>query len=91
MKFKDFGWDDIILEAPNETETGDELSATDYDDADNLEVEEVPDEELKAEDYDEELNTDGEENPEDTDIGYAFIDANDKELKHIQSVYDGTR
>lgn len=29
-------------------------------------------------------------NPEDTAIGYSFIDAYDKEFKHIQSVYDGT-
>lgn len=75
MKFKDFGWDDIVLEAPTEAEGGgDELSATDYDDADNLEVEEAPDDELQASDYDEELNNEDDTTPPEDD---ATEDTND--------------
>ena len=34
MKHNDFTWDDIILEAPGDEDLGDDLSATDYADAD---------------------------------------------------------
>lgn len=34
MKHNDFTWDDIILEAPGDEDLGDDLSATDYSDAD---------------------------------------------------------
>ena len=46
MKFDDFSWKDIIMEAPGDEPAEDEeLSATDYADAENLEVEEAPEEE----------------------------------------------
>jgi hypothetical protein len=48
MKFEDFSWKDIVMEAPGDeaVEEDEELSATDYADADNLEVEEeAPEEE----------------------------------------------
>ena len=63
MKFNDFNWEDIIYEAPNEPEEADDgLSATDYSDESNLEVEDVSaEEDLGAEDYTEMENEEGEE------------------------------
>lgn len=61
MKFNDFDWNDVIYEAPGDPE--DELSASDYTDANNVEVEPAGEEEdLGAEDYTE---TDPEEPVED--------------------------
>ena len=78
MKFNDFNWEDIIYEAPNEPEEADDgLSATDYSDESNLEVDDVSaEEDLGAEDYTEMENEEedepadeegGEEMPEDQD------------------------
>ena len=51
MKFNDFDWKDVIYEAPGDPED-DELSASDYTDAENVDVEPVGEEEdLGAEDY----------------------------------------
>ena len=62
MKFDNFDWNDIILEAPNETEEIDDgLSATDYSDSENIEMDDVSEEEdLGAEDYTE-MEDDGDE------------------------------
>lgn len=79
MKFNDFNWEDIIYEAPNEPEEADDgLSATDYSDESNLEVDDVSaEEDLGAEDYTEMENEEGdepadeeggEEMPEDQDL-----------------------
>lgn len=75
MKFNDFNWEDVIYEAPNEPEESDDgLSATDYSDESNLEVDDVSEEEdLGAEDYTEMENEEEpadeegseEENPDD--------------------------
>lgn len=52
MKYDDFNWDDIIMEAPNDQEGGNDLSASDYTDTDSLEINDVSGEEdLGAEDY----------------------------------------
>lgn len=41
MRFEDLNWKDILMEAPEDVEDGgEELSATDYTDAENLEIEE---------------------------------------------------
>lgn len=41
MRFEDLNWKDILMEAPEDAEGGlEELSATDYTDAENLEIEE---------------------------------------------------
>ena len=63
MKFNDFNWEDIIYEAPNEPEEADDgLSATDYSDESDLEVEDVSaEEDLGAEDYTEMENEEGDE------------------------------
>lgn len=63
MKFNDFNWEDIIYEAPNEPEEADDgLSATDYSDESNLEVDDVSaEEDLGAEDYTEMENEEGDE------------------------------
>lgn len=63
MKFNDFNWEDIIYEAPNEPEEADDgLSATDYSDESNLEVDDVSaEEDLGAEDYNEMENEEGDE------------------------------
>ena len=51
MKFNDFDWKDVIYEAPGDPED-DELSASDYTDAENVDVEPAGEEEdLGAEDY----------------------------------------
>ena len=67
MKYEDFNWDDIVLEAPGDeaemdTEGGDdELGPTDYTEADDMEIEEgEPEEEPAAEEPEGD-----EENPED--------------------------
>ena len=39
MKYDDFTWDDIVLEAPGDDLGGDELAATDYADADGMDIE----------------------------------------------------
>lgn len=82
MKFNDFDWNDVIYEAPGDPD--DELSASDYTDASNVEVEPAGEEEdLGAEDYTEtdpeepvedetgdEIPDDSmEENPEEDDLG----------------------
>jgi hypothetical protein len=81
MKFNDFDWNDVIYEAPGDPE--DELSASDYTDANNVEVEPAGEEEdLGAEDYtetdseepvedetEEMSEEDMEENPEEYDLG----------------------
>ena len=41
MKYEDFNWNDIILEAPEDEFEDDELSATDYADADSMDIEEA--------------------------------------------------
>ena len=67
MKFNDFDWNDIILEAPedNVDDTGEEeLTATDYADANNLDIEE---EDPNAEDNEEDPVTD--ENGNEDDLG----------------------
>lgn len=55
MKYEDFNWNDIVLEAPEDEFEEDELSATDYADADGMDIEEgdpaAEDEELEADDY----------------------------------------
>lgn len=63
MRFNDFNWEDIIYEAPNEPEEADDgLSATDYSDESNLEVDDVSaEEDLGAEDYTEMENEEGDE------------------------------
>ncbi len=51
MKFDDFNWKDVVMEAPGDevAEDDEELSATDYADADNLEIEEGSPEEEPTE------------------------------------------
>ena len=51
MKFEDFNWKDIVMEAPGDepAEEDEELSATDYADAENLEIEEESPEEEPTE------------------------------------------
>ena len=39
MKYDDFTWDDIVLEAPGDDLGGDDLAATDYADADGMDIE----------------------------------------------------
>lgn len=52
MRFEDFGWDDIVLEAPDDTSNNkDDLSTTDYTDTDNLEVEAADEKDLGPTDY----------------------------------------
>ena len=42
MKYDDFSWDNIILEAPgDDADLGDDLSATDYSDAEGLDINEA--------------------------------------------------
>lgn len=76
MKFDNFDWDDIIFEAPNEPEeTDDGLSATDYSDTENLDVDEVSEEEdLGAEDYTEMENEDGGEEEMDEEPSEGGLD-----------------
>ena len=41
MKYDDFSWDDIVLEAPgDDADMGDDLAATDYADAEGMDIEE---------------------------------------------------
>lgn len=65
MKYEDFNWNDIILEAPEDEFEEDELSATDYADADGMDIEEgdpaAEDEELEADDYTEDPMDEDEE------------------------------
>lgn len=58
MRFEDLNWKDIVMEAPEDVDDGggEELSATDYTDAENLEIDEAtPDDEMD-EGGDEELD-----------------------------------
>ena len=58
MRFEDLNWMDIVMEAPEDVDDGggEELSATDYTDAENLEIDEAtPDDEMD-EGGDEELD-----------------------------------
>lgn len=58
MRFEDLNWKDIVMEAPEDVNDGggEELSATDYTDAENLEIDEAaPDDEMD-EGGDEELD-----------------------------------
>lgn len=49
MRFEDLNWKDIVMEAPEDVDDGgEELSATDYTDAENLEIEEgIPDDDME--------------------------------------------
>ena len=72
MKFNDFNWKDIILEAPgdDELDTGDELAATDYAESDvDVEEGEPTDEETMDDPADEDPLAEDEEgdNPADED------------------------
>lgn len=63
MRFEDLNWNDIVMEAPEDVDDGgEELSATDYTDAENLEIEEAnPNDEAEVEGGDEELDLGDEE------------------------------
>ena len=63
MKFNDISWDDIILEAEDTPE--DTLSATDYNEAEDMEIEEAGEEDLGPSDYSEE---EAEENSTDENL-----------------------
>lgn len=67
MKFEDFGWDDIILEAPDNNESEEELTATDYSDADNLEINSVDEEELASTDTSNKDDDSGKDSTENND------------------------
>ena len=65
MRFEDLNWKDILMEAPEDAGSEEELSATDYTDAENLEIEEgSPDDDL-----DDELDLEGDDEDLDLDIG----------------------
>lgn len=52
MRYDDFDWEDILLEAPGDQPPSDDLGASDYTNTDNLEVNDVSDtEDLGSEDY----------------------------------------
>ena len=53
MNFNDISWDDIILEA-EDTPEEDTLSATDYNEAEDMEIEEAGEKDLSPSDYSEE-------------------------------------
>lgn len=53
MKFNDISWDDIILEA-EDTPEEDTLSATDYNEAEDMEIEEAGEKDLSPSNYSEE-------------------------------------
>lgn len=61
MKFKDISWDDIVLEA-EDTPEEDTLSATDYNEAEDMEIEEAGEDDLGPSDYSEDETE--EESPE---------------------------
>ena len=64
MRFEDLNWKDIVMEAPEDVDDGgEELSATDYTDAENLEIEEGnPDDDISLDEGgDEELDLGDEE------------------------------
>ena len=97
MKFNDFSWDDIILEAPIENdETEEELSATDYTDSDNIEVEEVEEEDIEADDYtnmeeeldDEDSNDTVNDDLNEEDYGDEQLDEGNEELDDEQQNND---
>lgn len=65
MRFEDLNWKDILMEAPEDAGGEEELSATDYTDAENLEIEQgSPDDEL-----DDELDIEGDDEDLDLDVG----------------------
>lgn len=64
MRFEDLNWKDILMEAPEDAGDEEELSATDYTDAENLDIEQgSPDDEL-----DDELDLEDDEDL-DLDVG----------------------
>lgn len=72
MKYDEFSWNDIILEAPDDLEaTDDDLSATDYADADGMDIEEgEPTEDVTTDDTTDPADEDplaDEETGDDTD------------------------
>ena len=78
MKFNDFDWKDVIYEAPGDPED-DELSASDYTDAENVDVEPAGEEEdLGAEDYTESEPED-EPTGEEEDLGDETEDNMDED------------
>ena len=58
MRFEDLNWKDIVMEAPEDVDDGggEELSATDYTDAENLEIDEATPYDEMDEGGDEELD-----------------------------------
>ena len=66
MRFEDLNWKDILMEAPEDTGgEEEELSATDYTDAENLDIEQGrPDDEL-----DDEMDLEGDDEDLDLDVG----------------------
>lgn len=66
MRFEDLNWKDILMEAPEDTGgEEEELSATDYTDAENLDIEQgSPDDEL-----DDEMDLEGDDEDLDLDVG----------------------
>ena len=89
MKFNDFNWEDIIYEAPNEpVEADDGLSATDYSDESNLEVDDVSaEEDLGAEDYTEMENEEGDE-PADEEGGEEMPEDQDPMAEGDEGIED---
>ena len=97
MKFNDFNWKDVIYEAPGDPED-DELSASDYTDAEDVDVEPTGEEEdLGAEDYTEsesdEESEDGEEdlsneNEEDMGEDEGFEDEDSSDMGEDDSSND---
>ena len=70
MKYDDFTWDDIVLEAPGDDLGGDELAATDYADADGMDIESGEPTEADAGDPADEdplADEEGDEDPADED------------------------
>ena len=69
MKFDDFSWDDIILEAPgDDADLGDDLSATDYSDAEGMDINEAePAADAEADPADEDPLAEDEGDPADED------------------------
>jgi hypothetical protein len=66
LRFEDLNWKDILMEAPEDTGgEEEELSATDYTDAENLDIEQgSPDDEL-----DDEMDLEGDDEDLDLDVG----------------------
>lgn len=81
MKFDDFNWDDILMEAPEdefEDEGGEEeLGPTDYADAENIEIEEEEPTDGEGTDTGEEDLGEGEEGLEDESLDEEQTDNDD--------------